>query len=205
LWYGVTRWRRTRRRAGSSTHEVFSADERLAQLDTFKRLGLATVEYSVSSSVDIGEIRRGVWAQHGREGVVLLVLGADGKMMRMLKLKSIWYVLNRGLRERAKVMRGTMSREEVRLALRKKAGEKLAIFSMRRGPEYDGWLAYADAFAGVVHGAVSSCDPAAWNERIATGFPQLVGEAETIAAAATAAAGGGGAASADAATAGGTS
>ena len=79
----------TRRAAGRTSHEVFSVDERLDQLRLLARLGLSTVEYEVSGSMDIGAIRRAVWAAHGREGAVVLVLDAAGALRSMVKLKSM--------------------------------------------------------------------------------------------------------------------
>ncbi|PRP88026.1 hypothetical protein PROFUN_04454 [Planoprotostelium fungivorum] len=86
---------------GGSPKSVSGA-ERLNQLDWVDSTGFQTVtRKEVAAGTDIMQLRRDVWARKNSEGLVLLVLdAASGEIQRMVKMKTIWYVVHRGYRER---------------------------------------------------------------------------------------------------------
>lgn len=171
----------TARTPGATTHAVFTAGARLEQLRLLRDdMGVRTVAWEEVPTLDLAALRQRVWRQDGKEGVVILALAADDTILRMIKLKSVWYVVNRGLRERFRGWKPEAPLRDAEAAAAKKLDEKLAIFA--RYPAAGGLLgevraayaAYAAAFARVVH---AHCGEAAWRARFDFDFPGVMAEA----------------------------
>lgn len=82
--------------------KVHYATERTGQLKWLKDLGFDTVEYVLVENTSMQDIRQSTRTMIGREGIVLLVLDDNNCIQETVKIKSVWYIIARGLRERLK-------------------------------------------------------------------------------------------------------
>src|SRR5271154_5082354 len=127
---------------------------RLKQLLELREKGFGTVEISDTPTTDVMQIRRDVWHRTNSEGVVLLVVN-NGKIEKMIKMKTIWYVVHRGFRENLKRHVTSKTTDEplelstIRPGLQKKLREKLAIFGLKKD-ESGYWDDYLESLAEYV-------------------------------------------------------
>jgi len=162
----------TRRAANTCTHEPYTATQRLAHLAELAALGAQTVEHHRwEGAPDIVALRRSVWTSSRREGCVVLSLDAEGRVVKMTKLKTMWYVVSRGLRERFKNWKPESAPRTARDATftlaaatsqaEAKVREKLAIFfALDAAGDIVASVgercgAFARAFAAVLHRGIN--------------------------------------------------
>ncbi|PRP74796.1 hypothetical protein PROFUN_06657 [Planoprotostelium fungivorum] len=131
-----------------------SGAQRLKDLDWLQETGFETVtRLELSPTTDIMQLRREVWHRDGEEGLVLLVLNPDnGEILRMFKMKTVWYVVYRGLREKIRNMmkRGGLNKpDQMKSEFRKTIQKKLDIFKLH-DEDNKRWLAVADSMSDAV-------------------------------------------------------
>jgi hypothetical protein len=156
---------------------------RFKQLLELKEKGFETVEISETPTTDVLEIRRDVWHRTNSEGVVLLVV-INGKIEKMIKMKTIWYVVHRGLREnlRRHILSKTdeyFSVELIRPGLRKKLREKLAIFGLKKD-ETGYWNDYLESLAEFLVKALQQLGKPGLAELFQYDYPKVIAGAEEV-------------------------
>ena len=79
------------------------ANVTLDRLRKIRDWGLDTIEFYKSNCKDLVEIRKNIMEKENKEGIVVLVVwNGDNKIHSMVKMKTVWYVVNRGIREKLK-------------------------------------------------------------------------------------------------------
>ena len=127
----------------------YSGLDRLKQLDWLSKLGFNVVKSYKPETKTLMELRNWVWHRRDQEGFVVLVI-EDNSIKAMLKMKTIWYVVHRGLRERMRSyisgQANTKKMNEKFLALKftEKVIEKLRIFRLEND---EGLKKYWENFA----------------------------------------------------------
>jgi hypothetical protein len=158
------------------------ATTRFRQLLELREKGFETVEISDSPSRDVMEIRRDVWHRTNSEGVVLLVV-IGGKIERMIKMKTIWYVVHRGFRENLRRHLSTksgvtkLSVSTLIPGLQKKLREKLAIFGMRKD-ESGFWDNYVEELAEYLVEMQKSLGGRGLEEMYLYDYPRIIADVE---------------------------
>lgn len=81
------------------TPKVFLANERICHLKWLQQLGFSIVHIDAMKEItDLEEYREQMAHQRANEGYVLLCINAQSEIVKLLKMKSHWYVLMRVLR-----------------------------------------------------------------------------------------------------------
>jgi len=155
---------------------------RFKQLLELKSKGFGTVEISETPKTDVLEIRHDVWHRKNSEGVVLLVV-INGKIEKMIKMKTIWYVVHRGFRENLKrhvvssKNAGPLQLSDIRPGLQKKLREKLAIFGLKT----DGyWNDYLESLAEFIVDARKQWGQEKLAEVFQFDYPKIIAGAEEV-------------------------
>ena len=156
---------------------------RLKQLLELREKGFGTVEINDTSSTDVMQIRRDVWHRTNSEGVVLLVVN-NGKIEKMIKMKTIWYVVHRGFRENLRRHVTSKTDECLRLStirpgLQKKLREKLAIFGLKKD-ESGYWDDYLESLAEFVVEEQGRMGKEAFAEMFTYDYPKIIAGAEEV-------------------------
>ena len=157
---------------------------RFQQLLELREKGFGTVEISETPTTDVLEIRRDVWHRTNSEGVVLLVV-MNGKIEKMIKMKTIWYVVHRGFRENLK--RHVLSKKTnevitlatIRPGLQKKLREKLAIFGLKKD-ESGYWDDYLDSLAEFIVDSAKKLGKETLAEIFTYDYPKIIAGAEEV-------------------------
>ena len=154
---------------------------RFRQLLELREKGFGTVEISDASSTDVMELRRDVWNRTNSEGVVLLVV-FNGQIEKMIKMKTIWYVVHRGFRENLRRHATNKSASPLTVAairpgLQKKLRDKLAIFGMKKD-ESGYWDAYLEALAEYVVKAKRDLGQEKFADLFLYDYPKIIAGAE---------------------------
>jgi len=113
---------------------------------------------------------------------VLLVV-RNGKIEKMIKMKTIWYVVHRGFRENLK--RHVLSKKSnevitlatIRPGLQKKLREKLAIFGLKKD-ESGYWDDYLDSLAEFIVDSAKKLGKEALAEIFTYDYPKIIAGAE---------------------------
>jgi hypothetical protein len=71
-----------------------------------------TLHDATEQHKDMLALRQEIWRREHSEGVVLHVMSTNGELERMIKLKTMWYVGYRGIRERLRRFQGRWHIEE---------------------------------------------------------------------------------------------
>jgi hypothetical protein len=156
----------------------------LKQLIELREKGFGTVEISDTPTTDVMQIRRDVWHRTDSEGVVLLVVN-NGKIEKMIKMKTIWYVVHRGFRENLKrhvTSKTTVEHLQlstIRSGLQKKLREKLAIFGLKKD-ESGYWDDYLESLAEYVVDAQRKMGKDALAELFTYDYPKIIAGAEEV-------------------------
>ena len=156
---------------------------RFKQLLELKEKGFGTVEISETPSTDVLEIRRDIWHRTNSEGVVLLVV-INGTIEKMIKMKTIWYVVHRGFRENLKRhivsnKDGNLSVSSIRPGLQKKLKEKLAIFGLQKD-ESGYWNDYLESLAEFLVNARKNWGGEKLAEVFQYDYPKIIAGAEEV-------------------------
>jgi hypothetical protein len=166
------------------TPRYTEATVRFQQLLELKDKGFETVEICDTSTTDVLEIRSDVWHRTNSEGVVLLVV-INGKIEKMIKMKTIWYVVHRGFRENLKRHVMAKSNTEpitlnlIRPGLQKKLREKLAIFGLKKdGNGY--WDDYLESLAEFIVDSSKSLGKEELAEIFTYDYPKIIAGAEEV-------------------------
>ena len=127
--------------------------DRLKQLEQVRNLGFDAVRVWDSEQPNILQLRNDIWHQSNTEGVVALLV-RDGNVEAMIKMKTIWYVVHRGIRECLKPfmqLDKAIDASELKSRLEKKLREKLAIFKIEKQDALTSqWQQYIKALASVI-------------------------------------------------------
>ena len=156
---------------------------RFKQLLELKEKGFGIVAISDTSMTDVLEIRRDVWHRTNSEGVVLLVV-VGGKIEKMIKMKTIWYVVHRGFRENLKRHVVSKSEEKIQLStirpgLQKKLREKLNIFGLKK--DEDGyWDDYIESLAEFIVDAQNTMGRESLADMFQYDYPKIIAGAEEV-------------------------
>lgn len=157
---------------------------RFGQLLALRDQGFGTVEINDTATHDVLEIRRDVWHRRNSEGVVLLVVRA-GQIEKMIKMKTIWYVVHRGFRENLKrhVTGKADDREltlnQIKPGLQKKLRDKLAIFGLKK--DVSGyWQDYLDSLAEYIVDARGRLGKQGLSDLFTYDYPKIIAGAEEI-------------------------
>jgi hypothetical protein len=153
---------------------------RFKQLLELRDKGFGTVAISETPQTDVLEIRRDVWHRTNSEGVVLLVV-INGKIEKMIKMKTVWYVVHRGFRENLKrhVVSGhrDIDINKIRPGMHKKLREKLEIFGLKR----DGyWNDYLESLAEFIVDAQKKWGQEEFANVFTYDYPKIIAGAEEI-------------------------
>jgi len=156
---------------------------RFKQLLELKEKGFCTVAISESPSTDVLEIRRDVWHRTNSEGVVLLVV-INGKIEKMIKMKTVWYVVHRGFRENLRRHVVSKSNEplslgSIRSGLQKKLREKLAIFGLKKD-ESGYWDDYLESLAEFIVDSRKKWGREKLAELFLYDYPKIITGAEDV-------------------------
>ena len=156
---------------------------RLKQLLELRERGFGTVEISDTATTDVMQIRRDVWHRTNSEGVVLLVVNS-GKIEKMIKMKTIWYVVHRGFRENLRRHVTSKTDEYLRLGtirpgLQKKLREKLSIFGLKKD-ESGYWDDYLESLAEYVVDAQKKMGKEAFADMFTYDYPKIIAGAEEV-------------------------
>ena len=157
---------------------------RFQQLLDLKEKGFGTVEISETPTTDVLEIRRDVWHRTNSEGVVLLVV-INGKIEKMIKMKTIWYVVHRGFRENlkrhviSKFKNDPITLAAIRPGLQKKLREKLAIFGLKKD-ESGYWDDYLESLAEFVVTESKRMGKEAFAELFTYDYPKIISGAGEV-------------------------
>lgn len=155
---------------------------RFKQLLELKSKGFGTVQISETPTTDVLDIRHDVWHRKNSEGVVLLVV-IDGKIEKMIKMKTIWYVVHRGFRENLKRHVVSSKNAEplqlsiIRPGMQKKLREKLAIFGLKK----DGyWEDYLESLAEFIVDARKNWGKEKLADVFQFDYPKIIAGAEEV-------------------------
>ena len=157
---------------------------RFQQLLELKEKGFATVEIIETPTTDVLEIRRDVWHRTNSEGVVLLVV-IKGKIEKMIKMKTIWYVVHRGFRENlkrhvlSKSVNDPITLSTIRPGLQKKLREKLAIFGLKKD-ESGYWDDYLESLAEFIVDSSKKLGKEGLAEIFTYDYPKIIAGAEEV-------------------------
>jgi hypothetical protein len=128
---------------------------------------------------DVLAIRRDVWHRTNSEGVVLLVV-INGKIEKLIKMKTVWYVIHRGFRENLKRhVRADHppTLQTLRQGLQKKLREKLAIFGMKKD-ESGYWDDYLESLAEFMVESRKNWGKEKLGEVFTFDYPKIISGAE---------------------------
>ena len=132
---------------------IDSGIDRLKQLERIRNLGFDAVRVWESEQPNILQLRNDIWHQSNTEGVVALLV-RDGNVEAMIKMKTIWYVVHRGIRECLKPFmqhEKAIDASDLNSKLEKKLREKLAIFKISKQDSLTSqWQHYIKALASVI-------------------------------------------------------
>jgi hypothetical protein len=157
---------------------------RFAQLLELRDRGFGTVEINDTASHDVLEIRRDVWHRRNSEGVVLLVV-KSGEIDKMIKMKTIWYVVHRGFRENlkrhvtGKSDDGPLTISQIKPGLHKKLRDKLAIFGLKKD-ESVYWQDYLESLAEYIVDARKRLGKQGLSDLFTYDYPKIIAGAEEI-------------------------
>jgi len=156
---------------------------RFQQLLELKEKGFGTVDFKPTSTTDVLEIRRDIWHRKNSEGVVLLVV-IDGKIEKMIKMKTIWYVLHRGFRQNLRRLVlakkfETLSISTIRPEQQKKLREKFAIFGLKKD-ESTYWNDYLDSLAEFIVDSRKKWGKHKMEEVFKFDYPKIIAGAEEV-------------------------
>ena len=157
---------------------------RFNQLVELREKGFGTVEINDSPMTDVLEIRRDVWHRRNSEGIVLLVV-KSGKIEKMIKMKTIWYVVHRGFRENLKRHVTGKSGDrpltiaDIKPGLQKKLRDKLAIFGLKR-EESGYWQDYLESLAEFIVDARKKLGKQGLADLFTYDYPKIIAGAEEV-------------------------
>lgn len=156
---------------------------RFKQLLELREKGFGTVAISESPSNDVLAIRRDVWHRTNSEGIVLLVV-INGQIEKMIKMKTVWYVVHRGFRENLRRHITSKSTEPLSLntlrpGLQKKLREKLAIFGLKKD-ESGYWNDYLESLAEFIVEAREKWGKERLAEVFLYDYPKIIAGAEQV-------------------------
>lgn len=175
----------------NGNHRVFSAKEWIGHLNWLRGIGMQTVAFHEETSASVQSIRADLLQLEGKEGAVLLVLDPiDEHIKTMIKMKSIWYVMHRGLRERTRTILSRLKKggskkkdgmnlislQYVEREFENKIKEKLDMLKLDlEGAQAQHWRQYGKAYAAylVQH---ARDDLAAFEERFSYEYPSIVAD-----------------------------
>ena len=109
----------------------------------------------------------------------------NGKIEKMIKMKTIWYVVHRGFRENLK--RHILSKKSnevitvasIRPGLQKKLREKLAIFGLKKD-ESGYWNDYLDSLAEFIVDSAKKLGKETLAEIFTYDYPKIIAGAEEV-------------------------
>jgi len=142
------------------------------------------VEINDTPTTDVLEIRRDVWHRRNSEGVVLLVV-KSGKIEKMIKMKTIWYVVHRGFRENlkrhvaGKGQDGPLTIGNIKPGLQKKLRDKLAIFGLKKD-ESGYWQDYLESLAEFIVDARKRLGKERLADMFTYDYPKIIAGAEEV-------------------------
>ena len=132
---------------------IDSSIDRVKLLEAVLELEFDAVRVWESEQSDILKLRNDIWHRTNTEGIVALIV-RNGNVEAMIKMKTIWYVVHRGIRESLRPwmkQNQSINEEQLNSKLQKKLREKLAIFKIQnQDPLVSRWQRYIKTLAHII-------------------------------------------------------